>query len=126
MVVVGVGGGVETSYKEHITIKAALLGVIPGQRRWGRIPGVWLFLPDDSEAVRAAVGTRGHSVCIPSPMMHLPASAAPTVSHYVSISLDYLLIAQRQLFSLSLTVVVHCLTFGPVQQRPPPPRQGEE
>lgn len=44
-------------------------------------------------------------------MMHLPASAAPTVSHYVSISLDYLLIAQRQLFSLSLTVVVHCLTF---------------
>lgn len=67
------------------------------------------------------MGTRGHSVCIPSPMMHLPASAAPTVSHYVSISLDYLLIAQRQLFSLSLTVVVHCLTFWAGAAETPPP-----
>lgn len=42
---------------KHITIKATLLSVILGQ--WGgggKIPGVWLFPPDDSEAVRAAVG----------------------------------------------------------------------
>lgn len=35
----------------------------------------------------------------------------PTVSHYVPISLDYLLIAERQLVSLSLTVAALCLTF---------------
>lgn len=64
---------------EHITIKATLLWVIPGQRR-GKIPGVWLFPPDGSEVVRAAVGMRGHAVCVPSPMMHLPASAAPLLA----------------------------------------------
>lgn len=62
--------------------------------------------------MRAAVGTQGHAVCVPSPMMHLPESAALTVSYYVSISLDYVLIVERQLVSLSLTVVAHCLTFG--------------
>lgn len=113
----------------QITFTATLSGVIPGQcmqRRWGKIPGVWLFPPGDSEAVRTVVGTRGHSVCIPSPMMHLPASAAPTVSHYVSISLDYPLIAEHQLFSLSLTVVVHCLTFGLGAAETPSPHQQQE
>lgn len=68
--------------------------------------------------MRAVVGTRGHAVCVPSPMMHLPASAALTVSYYVSISLDYLLIVECQLVSLSLTVVTHCLTFGLGRQLP--------
>lgn len=98
----------------------------PREGGGGKIPGVWLFLPDESEAwsAQAAVGTQGHAVCVPSPMMHLPESAALTVSYYVSISLDYLLIVERQLVSLSLTVVAHCLTFGlgggGVAATPPP------
>lgn len=39
-----------------------------------------------------------------------------SVSHYVPISLDYLLIAPHQLVSLTLTDLVLCLTFKPVGQ----------
>lgn len=42
----------------------------------------------------------------------------PTVSHYVPISLDYLLIAERQLVSLSLTVTALCLTLRLLRQQP--------
>lgn len=71
--------------------------------------------------VRAAVGTQVHAVYILSPMMHLPASATLTVSYYVSISLDYLLIVKCQLVSLSVTVTAHCLTFGLVGSNPSTP-----
>lgn len=50
-------------------------------------------------------------------MMHLR-ERSPTVSHYVPISADYLLIAVRQLVSLRLTVAALCLTFQLPGQHP--------
>lgn len=107
----------------HISIDTTLLRVIPEQSE-GTAPDVWLYLPDDSEAVRAAEGMRGHAVCVPVPHDASARECGPTVSHYVPISLDYLLIAEHQLVSLSLTVAALCLTFRLPGQPPRAPSRG--
>lgn len=68
-----------TKSKLQAYYNQSLLWVILGKGR-GKIPSVWVFPPYDSEAVRAAVGMWGHAVCVLSPMMHLPMSAAPLLA----------------------------------------------